>query len=56
MFSHLQQQKMQIKKPMMRSAAATDSVMIKIWKFTAFHNIKKEERQTDVHVMQNLLI
>lgn len=41
MFSHLQQQKMQIKNPMMRSAPATDNVMIKIWKFTEFHNEKK---------------
>lgn len=44
MFSHLQQQKMQIKKPMMRSAPATDSVMIKIWKFTEFHNRKKRRK------------
>lgn len=40
-FSHLQQQNIHTRIPMMRSAPATDIVMIKIWKFTEYH--KKTE-------------
>lgn len=40
-FSHLQQQNIHTRTPMMRSAPATDNVMIKTWKFTEYHKKQK---------------